>query len=202
MTKFIAHRINSSYELVNIDANFGVELDIRDNINGLYLSHDPFSTGQEFESFLKNYHHGLIILNIKSERIEYRVLDALKKYHLEEYFFLDSSFPMLKKLSDEGERNLAIRFSELESLDTVIKMAGRASWVWVDCFSSFPLDRQTYDLFKSLGYKICIVSPELQGQDEKIEIYGKYMLEKNIFPDAVCSKAYNFNRWCSFFSFC
>ena len=71
-----------------------------------------------FEEYLKHYDHGTMILNIKSERIEFRVLELLKKYKVEKYFFLDSSFPMIYLLSEQGEKNIALRFSEFEGLDT------------------------------------------------------------------------------------
>ena len=56
-----------------------------------------------------------MILNIKSERIEYKVLNLLQKYNINNYFFLDSSFPMIYQLSEEGEKNIAVRYSEFES---------------------------------------------------------------------------------------
>ena len=39
----------------------------------------PFKEGQDFEEWLEHYHHGGIILNIKSERIEFKVLQILEK---------------------------------------------------------------------------------------------------------------------------
>lgn len=108
---------------------------------------------------------------------------------------------MIKLLSAHGEKNIALRFSEFEGLDTLVSMAGKVDWVWVDCFTKFPMDKQAYDKIHELGYKICIVSPELQNQDEKIELYAKYMKDNNITPDAICSKLKNFERWSSYFQF-
>ena len=136
MTLFCCHRINTIKELKEIPKLYGIEVDLRDNLNGeIYISHDPFKSGENFDEFLKHYHHSFIILNIKSERIEYKVLELLKKYNIVNYFFLDSSFPMIYKLSTEGEKNSAIRFSEFESIDTILNMKGKVNWVWVDCFT-------------------------------------------------------------------
>jgi hypothetical protein len=201
MVEFIAHRINHHAELREVNRKFGVELDLRDCNDLLHLSHDPFDVGESFEDYARAYEHGTMILNVKSERIESKVLEIIKRYKIKEYFFLDSSFPMLKLLSDQGENNLAIRFSEYEGMDTIRAMQGRANWVWVDCFSGFPLTREIYREIKALKYKICIVSPELQGQDEKLEKYALYMQQQQIIPDAVCSKIYNFQRWKKFFNF-
>ena len=194
--EFISHRVNTVKDLKNTPIEFGVELDLRDNIDGsIYINHDPVVLGENFEDYLREYHHGTMILNIKSERIEYKVLELLKKYNIEKYFFLDSSFPMIKALTDQGESNVALRYSEFEGIDTIKLMSGRAKWVWVDCFNSFPLEEDTYLKLKNMGYKLCFVSPELQGQPEKIEGYADNIKKRNINFDAICTKLYNIDGW-------
>lgn len=194
--EFISHRVNTVKDLKNTPIEFGVELDLRDNIDGsIYINHDPFVPGENFEDYLREYHHGTMILNIKSERIEYKVLDLLKKYKIEKYFFLDSSFPMIKALTDQGESNVALRYSEFEGIDTIRLMSGRAKWVWVDCFNIFPLEESVYLKLKDMGYNLCFVSPELQGQPEKIEGYADNIKKRNINFDAICTKLYNIDGW-------
>ena len=83
-----------------------------------------------------------MILNIKSERIEHKALEMIANHDVKDYFFLDSSFPMIKLLSDMGEHKIALRFSELEGLDTIRNMAGKADWIWVDCFTRLPIDKE------------------------------------------------------------
>jgi hypothetical protein len=46
-------------------------------------------------------------------------------------------------------------------------MKGMVDWVWVDCFSKVPLNREIYNILKDAGFKLCFVSPELQNQPEK-----------------------------------
>ena len=194
--EFISHRVNTVKDLKNTPIEFGVELDLRDNIDGsIYINHDPFVPGENFEDYLREYQHGTMILNIKSERIEYKVLDLLKKYNIEKYFFLDSSFPMIKALTDQGESNIALRYSEFEGIDTIKLMSGRAKWVWVDCFNSFPREESVYLKLKDMGYNLCYVSPELQGQPEKIEGYADNIKKRNINFDAICTKLYNIDGW-------
>jgi hypothetical protein len=193
--EYIAHRINTIEELKNIPKEYGVELDLRDYGNKLILQHDPFKDGEEFEEYLKYYNHGTMILNIKSERIEYKVLELIKKYNIKKYFFLDSSFPMIYSLSKDGEKNIALRFSEFEGVDTLLNMQGRVKWVWVDCFSKLPIGEENYKLLKNNGFQFCLVSPELQGQDEKIEEYKQYLKKENIVFDAICTKIYNIEQW-------
>jgi bifunctional N-acetylglucosamine-1-phosphate-uridyltransferase/glucosamine-1-phosphate-acetyltransferase GlmU-like protein len=193
---FCCHRINKKDELFNINIEHGIELDLRDDQNGnIHLSHDPFILGEYFDEFLKYYNHRFIILNIKSERIEYKVLELLKKYNVTEYFFLDSSFPMIYKLSNEGEKNIAVRFSEFEDINTVLNMKGLIDWVWIDCFTKNPLNKDNYILLKKAGFKLCFVSPELQNQYEKIDQYRDYFTNENIELDMICTKSYNIEKW-------
>ncbi len=193
---YIAHRVNTIEDLKLLPNEYGVELDLRDYGDRLVLEHDPFTDGEDFEEYLKYYgDHGTMILNIKSERIEHRALDLVKKYNVRDYFFLDSTFPMINLLSGMGETKIALRFSELEGLDNIRTMAGKVEWVWVDCFSTLPINYEIFQELKSLDYKICLVSPELQGREKDILTYKNQLKEQNIVVDAICTKYKNINLW-------
>lgn len=192
---YIAHRINTVAELRNIPTHYGVEIDIRDFGERLVLHHDPYVDGESFEDFLREYRHGTLILNVKSERIEHRVLELIQKYTIQDYFFLDSTFPMIYLLSNQGEENIALRFSEYEGLDTLLSMKGKVRWVWVDCFGKLPINKDNYSKLKEWGYKLCLVSPELQGRDGDIEEYKQYLENNDIHFDKICTKIYNIDRW-------
>ena len=183
---YIAHRINTVEELRDIPYEWGVEIDLRDSGNEIVLQHDPFITNAtNFECWLKHYNHSLIILNIKSEGIEYRVLELLKRYNITSYFFLDSSIPMINKLINKGENNIAIRYSEYEPLEFIDKFRGKCKWLWVDCFTKYP------ELNNSImnQYQVCLVSPTLQGRiDERIPLEIKNKV------DAICEKSYNIKK--------
>jgi hypothetical protein len=193
--EFIAHRVNTIYELKKTPKEYGIEVDLRDFGDRLILQHDPFTDGEDLDKFLKFYDHGKLILNIKSERIEYRVLEILKKFKIRNYFFLDSSFPMIYELSNNLEKNIAIRFSEFESIETVISMSNMVDWVWVDCFTRLHITSENFKVLKELGFKLCLVSPELQNQSEKIETYQKYLMRNEIVFDAVCTKIKYMESW-------
>ena len=195
MTEFIAHRINTIEELKALPKEYGVELDLRDWGDDLIIAHNPFEKGENFEQYLKNYNHGTMIINVKSERIEHRILELTEKYNIENYFFLDSSIPMIYLLSNQGNKNSAVRFSEIEPIELALSMKERAKWVWVDCFSQLPIDSENYKILKSADYKLCLVSPELQGQKEKILQYKKYLADNQIIFDAICTKSYNISLW-------
>ncbi len=194
--EFIAHRINTVEELKKLPKEYGVELDLRDDLNGrIYIQHNPFEPGEDFEEYLKNYHHGTMILNVKSERIELKILEMLPKYDVKSYFFLDSSFPMIWLLSNQGEKNIALRVSEVEGLDTPRNMAGKVKWIWVDCFSKIPIGKAEAEELKKLGYKLCLVSPELEGREKEIEKYKEQIKVLGIEFNAICTKWYNISRW-------
>ena len=195
---YYCHRINTIDELKKIPYKYGIEIDLRDDPDkGLILVHDPFiKKGEKFEEFLKHYNHSSIILNVKSERIEFRIIELLKMFNINNYFFLDSSFPMIYQLNKINEKNIAIRFSEFESIESVELVRNMVKWVWVDCFNNFPLNTHAYWKIKLAGLKICIVSPELQNHNiERINEFKTIIRNNNFEIDAICTKEYNINKW-------
>jgi hypothetical protein len=194
-TLFICHRINSTNELLMISNIFGIEVDLRDNKEGIFLHHDPFNIGESFELFLLNYKHNFIILNIKTEGIEKRCVEIMKKYNIDNYIFLDSSIPVIYKCKDCLKEKMSCRFSEIEPIELYQKMQNMISWIWVDCFSIMPLNQETYNIFVKDNKKLCIVSPELQNQKDKIQYYREYLIQNKITPNAICCKLQNIYEW-------
>jgi len=197
-TTFICHRINTVRELQMIPDIFGIELDIRDinNEKELFLSHDPYNTGELVDSYLQSFKHNILILNIKSERIEPECIEIMNKYGIHNYFFLDSNMPMIHLLNKRYKnKQIACRFSEYEPIEYYDRIKDMVSWVWVDCFSKQPLTKEIYQGIKSDDKRICIVSPELQGFPEKINEYRNLFIRDCILPDAICCKVYNIIHW-------
>jgi hypothetical protein len=197
-TEFICHRINTQSELEEIDTQFGVELDIRDDhcTQRLILSHDPFSNGEYFDEYLTKYKHNTLILNIKSERVEIKCLELITRFNIKKYFFLDSSFPMIYLLNKEySNQNIACRFSEYEPIEQFLAIKHMVKYLWIDCFSKYPLNKQIYEQIKSTNTRICLVSPELQKQENKIFKYRYYLIDNNMIPDMICCKIYNIIKW-------
>lgn len=195
MTEYIAHRVNTARELAAVPHEYGAEIDLRPYGDRLIVEHDAFVDGESFATYLAHYRHGTLILNVKSEGIEHKVLELVKQHDIARYFLLDCSFPKINALAQEGERNLALRFSEYEGMDTLAHMAGRAGWVWVDCFTRLPLDARRFTEIKQLGYKLCLVSPELQGRPEDIIPYRDFCRREGMAFDAICTKLHNIPLW-------
>lgn len=188
--KLISHRRNTIAELRATNHKYGVEVDIRSEGQRLIIHHDPLVAGESFEDWLNTYQHGTLILNVKEEGLEARLIALMESKGLNDYFFLDQSFPFLVKWSKAGERRCAVRVSEFESIETALSLAGKVDWVWVDCFNHFPLTHEDAHRLKNAGFKLCIVSPELQGRDAESEIpsLASLLNEREIFADAVCTK--------------
>lgn len=195
LMEYIAHRINQLETLRQLPREFGCEIDLRDRGERLILQHDPFKDGEDAEPFFAAYKHGTLILNIKSERIEERVLQLMRQYKIENYFLLDSSLPMIVLLSRQGERRIALRYSEYESISTVLNFAGQVDWVWIDCFTHISLTESDYKSLKAAGFKLCLVSPELQGRPDDIVPYRKLLADKHFQFDAICTKQHNIALW-------
>ena len=188
--KLIAHRRNTVPELVATPVRYGVEVDLRSAGDALVLHHDPFVAGEDFRCWLDAYRHGTLILNVKEDGLEPRVTALMRERGIEDYFFLDQAFPSLVNCARAGERRCAVRVSEFESVATALTLAGRINWVWVDCYTGFPLTQQEARQLTAAGFKLCIVSPELQGRDAVAEVPALATLLRTcrIRPDAVCTK--------------
>lgn len=186
----IAHRRNTITDLQNTNSLYGVEVDIRSYGDELIIHHDPYIRGESFTKWLAHYRHGTLILNIKEEGLEHRLIQLMKDHHIDNYFFLDQSFPFLIKWSRLGERRCAIRVSEYESVKTALTLAGKVDWVWVDCFTHLALTAADAHQLNIAGFKLCLVSPELQGREPLSEIPAmqQYLAQYDIRIDAVCTK--------------
>ena len=96
-----------------------------------------------------------------------------------------------------NNKNVACRFSEYEPIEQFLEIHNKVKYLWIDCFTKFPLTSEIYKTVKSDKYdiKICLVSPELQKQTQKISEYRKYIIENKIIPDMICCKIYNIINW-------
>ena len=195
--EIILHRVNEINTLINSDQKYGVEIDLR-SINKLIIHHDPFSKNNEdFEKWLSFYKHGTLIINIKEEGLENEIIKKLDKYDISNFFFLDQSFPFLILKNKIVKKRTALRFSEFETIDTIIKSYNYANWIWIDCFTKYP--QISFNKMKILKqkylFKTCLVSPELQGHDMKKFVQKNKTLIKNYQLDAVCTRNQLFKKF-------
>lgn len=188
--QLISHRRNTLAELLATPVKYGVEVDIRSFGERLVMHHDPLVVGEDFVEWLDHYRHGTLILNVKEEGLEQRLLGLMAERGIEDFFFLDQSFPFLLKTALQGERRCAVRVSEYEHINTALTLAGKIDWVWVDCFNRFPLSGADASRLRQAGFKLCLVSPELQQRTGEGEIPALRALlaERGIVPEAICTR--------------
>ena len=69
-------------------------------------------------------------------------------------------------------------------------LAGMVDWIWVDCFTRLPINGSQACTLQQAGFRLCLVSPELQGRTHPSEITAmRSLLEREaIQADAVCTK--------------
>ena len=158
--EIVVHRINTVLGLRTVPTHFGTEIDLRARGSELYLHHDAFrdKDAEAFVDYLDAYHHGLLVLNIKEAGIESEVLRLVHERGIERYFLLDVEFPYLYRASRQGERSIAVRYSEDEGIETALAYKERVDWVWIDTNTRLPLDAIVKD--QLAGLKSCLVCPE------------------------------------------
>jgi hypothetical protein len=180
----IAHRVNSVELLKSVPKEFGVEIDIRSRGSQLILRHDIGDEGCSLNEYLNNYHHEIIIFNVKEDGLEDSILEAASTVPRLEYFFLDQPFPSIIRTSTAGY-STAVRVSEFESLPA---KPIPCKWIWLDSFTgSWAHLDSTLEYAKQHNLRTCLVAPELQGRYEKSEndfLHQRYSDK----IDAICTK--------------
>ncbi len=183
------HRVNSKSELENTKPSFGVEIDIRTHYKSLILAHDAFAQGELLHDWLLSWRGQPLILNVKEDAIEESILEVLNEHGVTDFFFLDQSYPSIRRVISMGLTKLATRVSDYEDLTTALKSG--SDWVWLDSFSgSWDFLYEATKAIEQNGQKSCLVSPELQRSDSGAEQNRlKSMIRENELQlDAVCTK--------------
>lgn len=188
--KIIQHRVNTAAQLSEVPEVFGVEIDIRSDMQGLYLSHDPFQRGERLHDYLMGYNHSLLILNLKEDGLEQECEKLLRGCSIKDFLFLDQALPSLVKRGKDGHRNGFCRLSEFETIESVIAISKFCDWVWLDNFTGNKFQQSDIRKIKDIGMKVCLVSPELHtlNRYEEAVNLGKRILSGIDLPDAVCTK--------------
>jgi hypothetical protein len=186
MIRRYRHRINTIEDLQATGTELGIEFDLRSDGDRVIVTHDPFTDGPTIEEFFPHIGARPCIFNVKCEGIEERIRQLATKHGIEDYFFLDLSIPAAVKLWRAGERRIGVRYSEYEPLEGVLAWEGRATWAWVDCFTRYPGDDAAWSAL-GRAFKICLVSPELQGHGVEAIPTMRAGLGSRAYQ-AVCSK--------------
>lgn len=190
LVEWVLHRTNTIEALKGAEASWGAEIDIRSSGSQLILHHDPHQKGLLFDEFLAQYasrhREHLLVLNPKEDGLEKEALTLLQKHGIHRFFFLDLAMPTFIRMAiKEKEKRIAVRVSSYEPLESAQAFAGAVEWAWVDCFEGIPPTSQLLDQVKK-HFRICLVSPELQGYPLSHIAAFKPLLNQ---VDAVCTKS-------------
>lgn len=191
----VIHRVNRGSDLAAIPNSFGVEVDLRQWGKNIIVEHDAFVEGESFEVWLSHFQHEIVVLNIKSEGIEFRAVNMLLESSPKaKYFLLDQSFPFMVKSILGNSLVSGIRVSDIESFEQAFEL--RPQWIWLDCHRgnwSYLEDALSGAL--KLGINTCLASPELHGRQVEKEMLQIKEIFKvtNMKPTAVCTK--NSSYW-------
>ena len=135
------HRLNSRQKIINAD--HGIEIDLRSSRNGLMLSHDPSIEKNVLLKDIEKHIMGRkVIFNVKEEGLEENLMEYFNEIDRENSFILDETVPYIIKYCKKGFTNFALRVSDLESIETAININEylsafdvRIDWIWLDCFN-------------------------------------------------------------------
>jgi hypothetical protein len=191
--EIIAHRINSIKKLKEVPNKFGAEIDLRAYKSKIILNHEPFKSGDTLDNFLKYYNHGTLILNIKEHGIEDEVIQKVKRAKIKSYFLLDVEFPYIFKSMKSKQKNIAIRFSEKEAIETSRLLHKNFKWLWIDTVTKLPINKKNLNIIKK--FKSCLVCPERWGRPLEIDNLKKKMKYLNFKPNAVMTSLKYAQKW-------
>jgi hypothetical protein len=141
---------------------FGTETDLRDYRGKLVISHDIadencISANQFFEIYKSYSIKSTLALNIKSDGLQKKLFDLLKKYEIENYFVFDMSIPdTLGYL----KHNLSFytRQSEYELTPSLYE---ESKGIWLDCFEKIWFKTELINNHISNTKTVAFVSPDL-----------------------------------------
>ena len=194
--EYIVHKVNTEEKLSQIPTKYGIELDLRIRNNKLVLCHEYSDCNTEFEKFLQNYNHKILVANIKDSGIEDIVIETLKRNKIENFFLLDVEFPYLIKNYKNNGQYLSTRFSEFVDIKTSSNLVNKVDWIWIDTFNKLPIEKQNLEVIKN--FKSCLVSPSRWGRiDEIDEIVTKFK-DLDYFPDYTMVDYDEINTWENF----
>lgn len=161
---------SAAFELA-VRAGFGIELDVRDRLGELVISHDPaLDTAEKFEIAEFYGLAGPLAVNIKSDGLGPVFRSQWGDSSSLNLFFFDLSTPELvqfQKLGLPTCERLSNK-SELPSED--------ADWIWVDSFGSNWNFENCEEILGTYSYaKLVFVSPELHGRQFTQSQFEKFV---------------------------
>lgn len=149
----------------SFEAGFGAEVDVRDHLGELVVSHDPPRGNEPRFTEVLALHRRLgsglpLAVNIKSCGLAVPLADLLGGAAPANHFVFDAAVPDLLALARHGLRAFT-RQSEYEPQPAAYALA---TGVWMDCFQEDWIEEEAIAAHLGAGKAVCLVSPELHGR--------------------------------------
>ena len=90
-------------------------------------------------------------------------------------------------------KNLSLRYSEYESIETIKKFINNVGWVWIDTFNYLPINKKANKILKK--FKSCLVCPERWSRPNDIIKYYDKMKKQNFFPNSIMTSQKYLKKW-------
>ena len=126
------------------------------------------------------------------------VIKKVKQAKINSYFLLDVEYPFIFKSIKKKQRNIAIRFSEIEPISNAKILHKYFNWIWIDTITKLPVDKDNLKIIKK--YNSCLVCPERWGRSKEIKSYWKKLIKLKFIPNAVMTSEKYANRWGDLFN--
>ncbi len=147
---------------------YGLETDVRDLNGELVISHDMPRTGAiPFEELLAYYKangfSSTLAINIKSDGLQQKLLECLKKHGVDKYFVFDMSIPDTLGYLKNGLKTY-VRRSDIENHPELTQIT---QGVWLDELKAEWINERVIIEESKLTPSVCIVSAELHGRESE-----------------------------------
>ena len=184
---FIAHRRNTLEELNTTPVEYGMR-----SISAAAAKTSSSTMMRwfraEISEWIAAYRHGTLILNVR-KRDWRRACFPMDSHGITDFFFLDQSFPFLvkwaKAASSAAPSAYRIRIHRYRA-----QSRGQSRLGLGGLLHALSVERGRGARLQDAGFRLCIVSPELQGRNAETEIpaYAALLTERGIAAKAVCTK--------------
>ena len=188
MKEIFAHRalINSEEHSVKgilqyLDLGLGIELDLRKNSRGIYLSHDPTNSGILFRDMcpflLKS--KSTVALHVKELLALQDIKDIIDEFSLKRIFIFDTDYEYISKMFSNTD--VAYYASEIPNNNINAKI------FWCDELKEKWYTKENIDKMHMNNKTIYSVSRELVKQSTMEEIYDDWKRLIKVGFDGICT---------------
>jgi hypothetical protein len=195
LSNIVIHKVNTTRNLRQVNPNYGIEIDVRANNGKIFLSHnliDGTTQNESLEEFLNYCDNQFLIANIKEAGIEESVIKLLKQYD-KKFFLLDCEMPYIVQNRKSLGKYLSVRYSNLESIETVRNFIDYVKWIWVDTYEDVNLKELNTPIFRK--NKIVLVSPERWNKEINLKMFIEKLKDEKIKIDHVMTDEKNSRIW-------